>query len=916
MKLKKLAHLIALIGVAGPAMAQIGADQSDAPMQRVEITGSSIKRVAKEGALPVQVIKFDDIQKMGATSAEDVMRLISANGTGANNPVSNNNVFGDDADRMAGGGSFASLRGLGANSTLVLLNGRRVSTFGKSGNAVDLNSIPMAAIDRIEILKDGASAIYGTDAVGGVINFILKTNYQGTEISAFANATQHGGGDTHRLSLISGKGDLENDGFNIMGTISYTKNDELDSRQRKFANGFQPARGLSPDTTGTPAANQLSGTGSALGSGFVVNGVTYLQAGLLSLQGKCNTVPGMSQYQTALWKDVTPPSRTTYSCAYDYGADYVMQQPSEQTNAVGRFSYKLNQDNKMFVEAMGSHSQFTSILTPAQISASFASGNAYPVGGQYYQDLSAYIPTFDKTKPILYKWRANPLGNRTQANTTDGGRVLLGFEGTIHDWDYRVGFSHAENETKTSLLDGYAYTTQLNQVLGSGIVNVFSGGPQTQAAMDALNKTKYTGAFSTGKTTLNQVDGNVSGQVYQLPAGALSMAAGFDLRRESYMFNQDVDATQIFLAPGNANLNTANRNIAAVYTEAIVPVLKSLELQLAVRRDHYSLIGATTNPKVAFRYQPTSWLLFRGSANKGFLAPSFTQLYSGSLDQQLSSGAIDTVGCAQHPNDPAFCAPVKLDYKSGGNPNLRPTTSKQGTLGFVIEPVKGFSASVDYWAINMKDLILSRSVTTVLNNPVLLAKDIIRNSDGTINYVQAGWINAAGAKTRGADISLRGDGKFGDAYKWAATLDGTWTQSYKYAEIDGQPLVEYVGNFFNRDMYLRWKHTATFSVTRGPWNVLLSNTFSTGYKDQLPDAGKAPPPAGFNPDVASYTLFGLSTTYTGFKNTSITFGIQNLFDRDPSFTAHNVDFVVGAGWDPRIADPHGRTFSLLAKYKF
>jgi iron complex outermembrane receptor protein len=394
------------------------------------------------------------------------------------------------------------------------------------------------------------------------------------------------------------------------------------------------------------------------------------------------------------------------------------------------------------------------------------------------------------------------------------------------------------------------------------------------------------------------------------------MATGFDLRRETYMYRQDVAAEPILNAPGNANLPKASRDVKAVYAEAIVPVVKDLELQFALRRDDYSVIGATTNPKVAFRYQPTSWLLFRGSANKGFLAPSFVQLYTGSLDQELASGVIDSVGCAAHPNDPRFCAPERFDYKSGGNKNLRPETSKQGTLGMVIEPFKGFSASFDYWAINMKDRILNRTPTIVLQNPVALAGNIIRNADGTINYIQAGWINASGAKTRGLDVGLRGDGKFDGGYKWKAELDGTWTQSYKFAEIEGQPYKEYVGMFFTRDLYVRWKHAAKLTVSRGDWSVLLSNTFASGYKDQLPNNGKGTPPAGFNPDVSSYTKFGLSTTYTGLKNTSITFGIQNLFDRDPPFTAHNVDDVVGAGWDPRVADPRGRAYTLNIKYKF
>ncbi|MES2151620.1 MAG: TonB-dependent receptor [Pseudomonadota bacterium] len=917
MKLKKLVQMIAMIGAVSPAIAQVV--DSTQPVARVEITGSSIKRVAKEGALPVQVITFEQMEKQGITSAEQLVRTLSANGTGADNMTSGNNVFGADADRVSGGASFASLRGLGPNSTLVLLNGRRIATHGGSGKAVDLNSIPLGAIARVEILKDGASAIYGTDAVGGVINFILRTNYTGIEVSGSTNITEAGGGTTRRASLLAGHGDLTTDRFNVMGSVTIDKNDKLSSNQRSFANGYQPERGLSPDTTGTPFANQLTGAGTALGSNFKIGSdpTLYLQANPLSFQGKCGTIAGMSQYNTALWKDVTSPLRTTYSCAYDYGADYVMQTPVERANALARGSFMLTADHKLFVEMLTSRTKATSSLTPAQISTSLANGNAYPVGGAYYQDLSAFVSTFDKTKPIIYKWRANPLGDRTQLNTTDNARLLVGLEGTINNWDYKLGASRAESKTQTDLTDGYVFTTAFYKVLGSGIINPWAadGRTQTAAAMAAIDGTKYRGGLQHGKTTLSQLDGSVSGELFQLPAGPVATAFGFDLRREGYGFGQDVDASQILLAPGNAALNTASRDIKAVYAEMIVPIVKDLEAQLALRSDDYSLIGRTTNPKVALRYQPTNWLLFRGSANKGFLAPSFTQLYSGALQQELPNGITDPIGCPLHPGDPKFCAIPRLQYTSGGNVHLRPETSKQGSVGFVVEPIKGYSMSIDYWAINSKDRILNRTPQIVLANAVALEGNIIRNADGTINYVQAGWINASGSKTRGADVGLRAEGLV-DGYKWNAALDGTYTNSYMFAEIAGQPYKEYVGLFFTRDLFLRWKHNATLTVSRGDWSALLSQNFSTGYKDQLPDGGKATPPPGFAYDVPSYTTFGLSGTYSGFKNTTITVGIQNLFDKDPPFTAHNVDEVVGAGWDPRVADGRGRAYSIQLKYAF
>jgi outer membrane receptor protein involved in Fe transport len=642
-KLKTLTHMIALIGAAGPAFAQQA--PSPQPMQRVEITGSSIRRINLEGALPVQTITLDQLDKQGITNAEQLMTLISANGTGADNMTSGNNVFGADADRVSGGGSFASLRGLGPSGTLVLINGRRIAGYGLSGKAVDLNTIPLAAIARVEVLKDGASAIYGTDAVGGVINFILKTDFEGLQATASGNFTEAGGGATRRLQLVGGKGKLDTDRYNLMFALGHDKNDRLDSRQRSFANGYQPQRGLSPDTTGTPVANQLTEAKptvaagqplpppkTALGYDFQLPGDPnrYLQAGLLSLQGKCDSVDGMQQYASNLWAKTTSPLRSTYSCSYDYGGDYVMQLPTERTNFVARGTFQLTPDHRLYAETVGAHTTSLAILTPAQISTTLAAGNAYPAGGPYYQNLQAYIPTFDPTKPILYKWRAWPLGDRTQQYSTDTARLLLGAEGTLAGkWDYRLDLSHSFSRTTTDLLDGYANTRALYSVLGSGIVNPWAAPAQGQsdAAMQALEATKFYGRLQQGKTTLTQLNGAVSGELFQLPGGAVSGALGTDLRRESYAFHQDVDATQILLAPGNANQDRVVRNIKAVYAELVVPVIKDLELQLALRRDDYSLIGATTNPKIAFSYRPLSWVMLRGSANKGFLAPSFGQLY-------------------------------------------------------------------------------------------------------------------------------------------------------------------------------------------------------------------------------------------------------------------------------------------------
>ena len=343
MKLKKLAQVISLICIAGPAFAQTAPDAPKTPdgkpqsVERITVTGSNIKRVQDESAQVLQVITKEEINRAGITSAEQLIASISANGTGADNLSSNTGIQLGSTDRNNNGNSSANLRGLGAASTLVLLNGRRVSTHGAKGNAVDLNSIPLAAVERVEVLKDGASAIYGTDAIGGVINFILRKDYRGVEVTAFSDTTADGGGNIYRGSILGGMGDLAKDGYNVMASLTFDRNERLNAPQRKFVNGYQPDRGLSPDTTGTPFATQTGGAGTAIGSSFRTPNLgtgtqTFNRANLLSFQGKCDTGQQMSQYQFLLWG--SPGFR--YGCAYDYTGQAVLIQPVDRTNFVSR----------------------------------------------------------------------------------------------------------------------------------------------------------------------------------------------------------------------------------------------------------------------------------------------------------------------------------------------------------------------------------------------------------------------------------------------------------------------------------------------------------------------------------------------------------------------------------------------------
>ena len=918
MKLTTIARAVALLGMVAPVMAQ-----TSEVAQKVEITGSSIKRVQTEGATPVQTISREEIDRAGIISAEQLVARITANGNGADNLSSNVGIQLGTTDRNNNGNSSANLRGLGSSSTLVLLNGRRIPAHGAKGNSVDLNWIPLAAVERVEVLRDGASAVYGTDAIGGVINFILRKDYKGLEATAFADSTAEGGGNIYRASLVGGWGDLSRDGFNLVGSLAVEQQEILRGSQRSFSNGFQPSRGLSPDTTGTPFASQTGNAGSALGATFTLPSTgtqTYNRANLLSFQGKCDTGFMMSQYQAALWAS----PGATWGCAFDYGGAAVLTQPVERTNLVGRGQFKLNNHHTAFVEAVASRSIATKQFEPYQITTSVAAGTAYPVNGPYYQDLSAYIPSFDKTKPIAYRWRCTDCGGRTIETTTDGFRALVGMEGVVMGgWDYKVGLSSAQSKAASVLGNGYLLTSKLNAALASGLVNpwVVPGQTQPAAGLALLRDASAAGQrLFDGKANTTELDGTLSGELMKLPAGSLAAAVGFDIRRESYQFADGRSTTPpTFLAPFDPEFPKVSRTVKAVFAELAVPVLKNLEATLAVRHDDYSDFGGTTNPKVAFKWTPAKQLLVRGSHSTGFRAPSFFQRFTATVQAQVPGNLADPVLCPNGPTAPgadlSVCA-IRPNAQQGGNPGLKPEESKQWSVGLVFSPTDWLNGSIDLWEIRRTNLIYELTAQQVIANYTTFPGSLVRGSNGRLDgpggYIRAGFVNADGDITRGVDVNLQATTKAMGA-KWSANLDGTYMDSRKSRIFANQPYVESVGQWDNRNLFVRWKHQLGLTYTKDVWSGTVSQSFTNGYKDQKP-VGTVP--AGFNPDIGSYEVFNVSGTYTGIKNLTLTAGIKNILNTDPPFTAHNLDFAAGAGWDPRVADPRGRAYTLRATYKF
>jgi len=974
MKLKTVVSSLALLGLASHASAQAQTEP-----QRITITGSSIKRIAAEGALPVQTISAAELTRQGIVNAEQLIATLTSNGNGLDNLASNSDVVSGQS-RGNNGATSANLRGQGSNATLILLNGRRIAAHGLNGGTVDLNQIPMAAVERIEVLKDGASSIYGTDAIGGVINFILRNNFEGLRAAASVDITEAGGGNIHRASLAGGWGNIDTDGFNVLATLSVTESKRLDGSERSFVNSFQPERGLSPDTRGAPFAtvftvnttlrNALScipgvncpptgtittGTAPLLG-GAATNGINTLD---LPGGAGCASQPDMGPYQEVLWASG---AGARFGCAWDSGKSAVIQQPVKNTNLVTRGTLKLGGDHMLIGEVLLGKSESTKTFSQNQISSSANTANitlgngttvvpspfrdlVYPSTGAGYNrvfnQLVAAFPQLEANRgnAMAFRWRCMDCGQRQIATESDTSRFLVGMEGMLPilgGWDYRAAASQATSKSKSVLGSGYHYMEGFSNLLKNGTLNPFllTGEQQTPAALAALEAVSARGVeLYGGEFKMTQIDAVMSGPVFKLPAGAVLMAVGVDSRTEKYKFNGNNNAgfssisNWVFNAPfDNINaLGGVKRDVNAVFTEVIVPVHKTTEINLSVRHDRYTGFGGTTNPKASLRFQPFDSLLLRASYSTGFRVPTFNQLFNGITESpNTGAGVPDPATCpANVVSVTPGCEAITFTTLFGGRPELRPEKSKMANVGVVWQPMPGFSASLDWWDIQREGAITSFTLATLRNNYLLFPEAFIRET-GTnkLLTIDTRWLNAGDTATQGLELSLRGNSTLAGA-RVSAGLDGSYLLEKK-SRIATSPVfgASEVGRFTrSSDLGIRWKHTAFVSYGRGDWNATLRQQYSGKY------AGYVPPGIAngtftasatqWDPIVKAYTLYHANVSYSGIKNLVLTAGIKNLLDKDPPY-ANSYDSNTGSGssWEPRVADPRGRSFVLGLDYTF
>ncbi len=858
-------------------------------LQRVEITGSAIKRVDAETALPITVLKVEELRQQGYTTVEDVMNTISGNQT----------LLGTSAavGGITGGAAFANLRGLGANKTLILLNGRRIANqaIGGAGDssAPDLNTIPLAAIDRIEVLRDGASSLYGTDAIGGVINFITKKDYKGVEVTAQYTSPKKPGGKSYEVSAGFGKGDLTEDKWNIFGFIDYQHQDVLTTPQR-------PQFATSPKTspTGFPGSYSQGGTAA---SPFA---------------------PGCAQqYQV--------PSGGGTTCAYQYWNFVDLVPKTDRVTGMLKGTLALPGDHQLNLEYMAAKTQVSTNIAPVPEGAlSIDPGTKYYPGNGITPGPTAAQGTIDPTKPVRVRYRTVPAGPRADENNTLQQRFVASLEGTVAGWDYNSGLSYNTIKTTDNLTGGYVNDAIIRNAVKTGLYNPFTP-TLSPAEQTIIGSAVVPGRLFDAKGQVLSLDARLSRELGDwFGSGRKSaVAVGAEIRREKYTQLANTDYASQVVSSTGFDPNTDNRGqrtVSAVYGELNVPVTKALEVTGSARYDKYPDFGSTFNPKLSAKFAPSDTWAMRGALATGFRAPSLFELNSAQTFTNTANNFNDPVRCpGGKPIAGASTSEncqVQFMALTGGNPKLQPEKSNSASFGFVLQPTREFDATIDFWWIRLKHSIGGLIDNTVFKDPVKYASHFVRAPNGSLatdgsqcNTVanpgpECGYVsllndNLGGIRTNGVDLAANYRLRTSNMGNFAFRAQETYVAKYEYQTEEGGEWIQKVGVYSNDGPVFRNQMTLSANWSMNQWSAGLTNHYKSGYLDQ----------DGVG-NVGAYSTWDIYGSWSPRKEFTLTAGVRNVFDKAPPSSVQSATFQVG--YDPRFADPYMRSYYLRGTYKF
>ena len=889
-------------------------------LQEVVVTGTSISG-GNTQALPVQILNAADIARTGAVSVPELMQQVAAvDSVGSTLPAQGTGY-------TTGGIATVSLHGLGSARTLVLINGLRSTLYGGNsvGDSVDIGAIPVAAIENVQILKDGASAVYGSDAISGVVNFILKQNFQGLDASATVGTpTEAGGGTQETASIYAGTGNLDSDRYNIGIGLMVNHSSPLMGSSRDFATRYSP------------------GYGNDVTSGFAFPANVAVPAN--SVHPKNVTLnPEAGNCGPDSINDVNYPTQ----CRFDNSKSDALEPLQKRFSAYLNGTFKLSDASQLYGNALFSQNRTTQWEQPVPLSYQNPMVPGDPYIAYLANLLATEYPTYKNSavkagegvfllppsspyyptswaaanglagQPLNLIYRGFATGLRQTEDTANTTRVVGGLKGDAAGWHYDTSLLFSGVTVYDNLQSGWPLYSQIMPLLDSGVINPF--GPTTDPSAEAAAMaTNYDHEDYSTRTSLTALDATASREIAQLPAGPLRMAVGGEVRRETYDFSPSPALLSGDIAGlgGNQLPESVSRTAEAAYFEFSGNIIHSLGADIAARLDHYQTVGNTVNPQLTVHWQALKQLLVRGAAGTGFRAPSLTDLYAPQVPSVTSNGTRDPIKCPTFdPNNPA-CS-FQFQTVTGGNPHLKPEKSVNYTLGFVLKPVQNLTLDVDSFWIYLKDSIQGGGLpyNVILQNAQTateFASYIQRDANGNIVFISQTNANLFKVNVSGLDMNLdydipvgpgyillRGNGSYYYYYK-AQQFNGTWIDQINIG--DSQAGV-------NGGVIVRWRHSLTLGYTAPSWQVSLTQNYQEPYLDAKSDITEV------GRHVSANDTLDTQASYTGLDHFDFSVGVKNVFNHNPPYTNYGstTNNFVG-GYDLAYGNPYGRYVYFTVDY--
>ena len=879
-----LSLLTANLLVANTALAQ----DDNKNLEEVVITGSYIKGSGTDEATPVDVLNSDYIQKQGALTIGELTQKLAVSSGAENNP-----------DSFTAGGtqgtSNVNLRGLGLTSTLVLVNGKRQTIAGAVANDgsvfVDTATIPMAALERVEILKEGATATYGSDAVAGVVNFILRDDFEGLEVSVGHQKAESSDQTTDDVSVLAGFGIGDN--TNVILSGSFMQQDPMSSAERSYTTinavsilgrSFLNLGGLAP---GLPVF--IEGTGDYAG--------TY---------GPGETIPDANcEANGGIYGAAFIPSLGGQKCGFLYGPRFNLVNEEERTNVYAAITHDM--DNGVTVRGELGFAKNEVLDNPQ--SPSYPALNFPTIApGQAGSPFDGFV-----------RWYGRPLGAEAPSplapRNSEFLRASLDVSGSLDDgeWDWNASVTYSENDREGWQPDTIA--SRLTDALagqggasGTESFNIFDPSQNSQSLIDYISAQTYTNTI----TDLTVADLVVSGPLEIASGRTINVAYGAQFRNEGFQTLRDDISTQqidpqtgtlqdvdlIFLGGGTEP--SASRDSFAAFAEANIPITDSLEMSVAARYEALES-DSSLDPKLALRWQVTDELVVRGSMSTAFREASLVQQFNRGTSLQ---GLVDPLGGG---------GALFIRVLTEGDTNLKPETSTNTNLGVVWTPSDNFNMRLDWWQFDYEDVITIENAQGKLsadpNGP-----DIRRNDSGQLQGVSTNFINAATVETDGVDVSADWNIPAGDMGDFGVQLAYSHFLSYEIPDGNGG-VTDVVGSF-NHDNFVRsmpqkkWNLTADWE--RGNHSAAMVVYYVDSYK-----TGRAVPASaqalGFNSGISNWRTMDLSYNYNfnlGDTQAVFTLGGKNVFDKE----APRVYDAANFSYDSKHHDPRGRMFFARVKF--